>query len=153
MLNAAMPTNPDSIHCYAPAGQERLLAVWVPLPETSLSEQRYRELLTQRLQGLIQQQVEESGEAATLSLLLDRTWRLGIRYTPPQPQDNWISAWAHLLVWENDLLLTLISQCAISFPVSVEQQPDRSAWLKELFWPPVEPNLEEWLMELSAMQG
>ncbi|MFM7424727.1 MAG: hypothetical protein ACKO7W_07025 [Elainella sp.] len=153
MSSAAANSNINLMNVYAPEEDARMLAVLVPAMETTLTELRYRELLANRLERLMELWQEEDGTSLTQQLLIKAAKELelemeqGVPYPEIPRLGDW-KAWARLLAQETFLIPKRFAHLGVTFPVTIEQNPDQIASLKGLFKEhDTQPSLAEWLGE------
>ena len=149
-------------HVWAPPTEQRLLAVLVPERETEIgSTDRYLELLTRRVDWLIQQWMheQEATQTETEALLYQTLSALEPNQSAPAitaagelvSLHLWQQAWGRALTHHNGTVQAKLSLQAVSFPTTVETDPATVEWLLGLFQTEdTQPNLEEWLNELVA---
>lgn len=145
-------------HVWSPPQEKRLLAVLVPSNESLISLHRYLELLTRRVDWLIQRWMDdqEVTQEETQKRLVKTLSELDPNQSSPSltdlPLETWRYEWGKTLVDYNLTVRTQLSFQAVSFPVQVEANPEEVTWLLSLFEEAsgeIQPNLEEWLNELT----
>ena len=149
---------------WTPPHESHLLAVLLPANETEIAtEERYLELMVQRLTFLIQHWMThyEASQRETETLLDTALTNLNPNqfrpsFTSPDgkrmPLETWRKTWAEALVRHNPILRQRLNRQAISFPVTAIANEEEKENLLSMFQDSdeMEPNLEEWLITLAT---
>lgn len=148
----------ENPNVWSPPQEARVLAVLVPSNEKQLSESRYLELLARRVDWLISRWMNEqlaSPEPAQKLLEKALSDLEPNQFCPPmrEPLVTWRQDWATALVMTNEIVRFKVAWQGVSFPVKVETNPNEIQWLLSLFQEfdgEIQPNLEQWLSELTS---